>query len=117
MVFRTLAALVLLAAPLFAGQSLEITADTGTYTTPAGAPWNVLGARRFEMRAELTGFSCPATNQVLWAFGDLNLRCSTAGAGVLWIWHESSGGSISYSGRTDVLIRGQFDPDNDRLTV
>ncbi len=110
MSLKRLAVLLLSVSQLFAGQALQITGDTGSYTIPASSPFTSIGSRRIEGRVDLTNWDCTGNSYgSISNFGD-GLRVGCVGGAVtrfrdspnVWLYY------IDASTRTDILFRAQI---------
>ena len=103
---RLLVLVLLSIAPLFGGQSLRLTTgDTMSFTPPDEAPWTALGALRVEIALDLNTCSSETT---FFKLGNLRLRCTSATS--VSFGTSVDDGTLSVTGKTQMLIRMQRDP-------
>jgi hypothetical protein len=103
---RLLILVLLSIAPLFGGQSLQLTTgNTLSFTPPNEVPWTALGAARVEIALDLNTCSGETT---FFKLGNWRLRCSSA-TNVSY-GTDVDDGSLGIAGKTQMLIRMQRDP-------
>ncbi len=91
---------------LFAGQSLRLTSgDTASFTPPDSVPWTALGAFRGEIFAKIN--TC--TSGEWFQLGAFVINCSSANT--LRMFTGADQTLLDVTGRSEVIIRFQRDPD------
>lgn len=103
---KKLLLVLVLALPLFGGQSLQLTTgDAMSFTPPEETPWTSLGAFRVEISATIN--ACSSTTS-LFKIGTYNGFCSSSST--IWLSTGTDSGSEDITGKTDVVLRIQRDP-------